>query len=140
VNEDAVTPSRPLYRREEFERIHRRADSLQRRHSWILALSSIVLAALLVLSIIALRDMLGMARTAHLFATLFLFLLYLVVLGGMLLALRVRLERVRPVCPNCGVTLNLLGEYVAMNTGKCNVCDGQVIEDVSVAPTPSPTA
>jgi hypothetical protein len=120
------TPFRPLYRREEFERIHRHADALQRRHSWILALSSIVLAVFLVLAIIALRDQ--VSRTAHLFATLLLFLVYLVVLGVMLLSLRARLERVRPVCPNCGITLNLLGEYVALNTGQCNSCDGQVIE------------
>jgi hypothetical protein len=128
VNEETITPSRPLYQRDEFERMHRHADALQRRHSWMLALSSIVLAAVLVLSIIALRDQLGLGRTAHLFATLFLFLLYLLVLGVMLLALRVRLDRVRAECPNCGVTLNLLGEYVALNTGKCHACGGQVIE------------
>lgn len=119
-------PSAPLYSREQFEQIHRRADQLQRRHSWMLAFSSILLAALLVLTIIALRDQMG--RTAHLFATLLLFLVYLMVLGVMLLSLRARLERTRAVCPSCGVTLNLLGEYVALNTGECNSCGGRVIE------------
>ena len=49
-------------------------------------------------------------------------------LGAMLLSLRVRLERTRAVCPQCGITLNLLGEYVALNSGVCNSCGGQVIE------------
>jgi hypothetical protein len=126
MSDEPGTPHRPLYRREEFEQIHRHADALQRRHSWILALSSIVFAVFLVLAIIGLRDQVG--RTAHLFATLLLFLVYLLVLGFMLLSLRARLERVRPVCPSCGITLNLLGEYVALNTGRCNSCEGQVIE------------
>ena len=115
-----------LYSRDEFQRLHRKADMLQRRHSWILALSSIAFAVLLVLAIIALRD--HLSRTAHLFATLFLLLVYLLALGAMLLSLRVRLERTRAVCPQCGITLTLLGEYVALNSGVCNSCGGQVIE------------
>ena len=92
----------------------------------LIALSKLLATARHDNPIIALRD--HLSRTAHLFATLFLLLVYLLALGAMLLSLRVRLERTRAVCPQCGITLNLLGEYVALNSGVCNSCGGQVIE------------
>ena len=122
----APTPERALYTRADFERLHHNARHLQKVHSWILAGASIGLGAILLFVITILRDQLG--RTAHLVVTFVLFIAYLVALGAMLLSLRLRLERSRAVCPNCGVTLDLLAEHVALDSGECNECGGRVIQ------------
>ena len=107
----------------------RRVDAIRattRRQSWMLAGSSILLAIPLLIGIEVLES--HLSRNAHLIVALLLFLLYLAVMGVILLATRVRVARMRVICPSCGTMLDVLAEHVALETGECNACGGRIIE------------
>jgi hypothetical protein len=70
------------------------------------------------------------ARFEHARATAIeggVFLAYLAVVAGLLWRMQRRLRFARPTCPRCGVVLKDLSERVAVATGRCDACGGQVV-------------
>jgi hypothetical protein len=55
------------------------------------------------------------------------FLAYMALVAWLLWRLRRRSRLARLVCPRCGASLDELSERVALATGKCDRCGGEVV-------------
>lgn len=56
------------------------------------------------------------------------FLLYLALVGALLARMLRARTAAAPRCPQCGIALRDMSQRVALATGKCDRCGGQVIE------------
>lgn len=56
------------------------------------------------------------------------FLLYLALVGALLARMLRARTAAAPSCPQCGVAMRDMSQRVALATGKCDRCGGQVIE------------
>lgn len=56
-----------------------------------------------------------------------IFLVYLGLVGWRGFCLQRELRAARPICPHCGARLSEMSERIAVATGKCDVCGGQVV-------------
>ncbi len=56
------------------------------------------------------------------------FLVYLALVGALLARMVRARNAAAPRCPQCGVAMRDLSQRVALATGKCDRCGGQVIE------------
>lgn len=102
---------------------HQRA---RRQVSWLLAFSSIALGAL----VLALVSMLSseLSQVMRVAAAAALFIGYLILLGIIVLATRVSVDRKRIICPLCGDPLGLIEERHALETGDCEQCGHRIVQ------------
>ena len=120
-----ATQSRPPFSREAFERLRAAARSTERREGLLLAGVSVGLG---VAQLIFIRwaDF-HLDRSAKLTIELPAFFAYLAIVGGLLWRFTRRIQAARPKCPQCGAHLSELSERVAMATGRCDSCGGQIL-------------
>jgi hypothetical protein len=60
-----------------------------------------------------------------------LFLGYAALVGGLLIRMVRRTGAAMPACPACGATLKEMSQRVALATGRCDRCGGEVISPTS---------
>lgn len=56
-----------------------------------------------------------------------LFLVYMALVGWLGWRLQYRLKAARPVCSHCGARLGEMSERIAVATGRCDACGGQIV-------------
>ena len=112
--------------REAFERLRAAAKSVERREGLLLAGVSVSLG---VAQLVFLRwaDV-QLDRSTKLQIEVPAFLTYLAIVGGLLWRFISRIKAARPKCPQCGIRLTELSERVAVATGRCDSCGGQILE------------
>ena len=117
--------SRPPFSREAFDRLRSAARSVERREGLLLATVSVTLG---VAQLVFLRwaDV-HLDRSTKLAIELPVFFAYLAVVGGLLWRFIYRIKAARPKCPQCGIHLTELSERVAVATGRCDSCGGQIL-------------
>jgi hypothetical protein len=120
----ASEPRVPLTRKE-FESQRAVGRSVERREGLLLAFVSVTLG---VAQLVFLRwaDV-HLDRSTKLSIELPAFFAYLAVVGGLLWRFITRVKRARPKCPQCGIHLTELSERVAVATGRCDSCGGQIL-------------
>jgi hypothetical protein len=111
--------------RKEFEGRRAVGKSVERREALLLAGVSVGLG---VAQLIFIRwaDV-HLDRSAKLSIELPAFVAYLAIVAGLLWRFISRIKAARPQCPQCGVRLTELSERVAMATGRCDSCGGQIL-------------
>ncbi len=111
--------------RKEFEIQRAAAGAVVRREGLPLAIVSVVLG---VAQVVFLRwaDV-HLDRSTKLSIEVPVFLSYLVIVGGLLWRYIHRVKAARPKCPQCGIHLTELSERVAVATGRCDSCGGQIL-------------
>jgi TFIIB-like protein len=108
-----------------FERQRAAARSVERREGLLLAGVSVALG---VAQLVFLRwaDA-HLDRSTKLAIELPAFFTYLAVVGWLLWRFIQRIKAARPKCPRCGAPLSELSERVAVATGRCDSCGGQIL-------------
>jgi hypothetical protein len=56
-----------------------------------------------------------------------LFLGYMALVGWLGWRMQSHLRAARPVCPQCGARLGEMSERIAVATGRCDACGGQIV-------------
>jgi hypothetical protein len=117
-------PSVPLGR-EDFERRLAAKNAVERREGLWLVVVSVGLG---VAQLVFLRwaDA-NLERSPKLAIAAPAFFAYLAIVGGMLLRMVRRVRAARPECPLCGARLEELSVRVALATGHCDRCGGEVV-------------
>jgi hypothetical protein len=123
------------YTRVEFERLRRSAERVGKREGLTLAAVSVSLG-LAQLGAIAWMDR-HFERTLRLTLESAIFLGYFALVIWLLVRMQRRIRGARPSCPQCRQPLSELSERVAMATGRCDACGGQILSD---APAPAEVA
>jgi predicted RNA-binding Zn-ribbon protein involved in translation (DUF1610 family) len=113
--------------REAFEQHRHAARRVARHDGRALAFSSVGLG-LAQLVFLRWADV-HLARGPRLIIAGLAFLAYLALVAVLIWRMEKRLRAVRPVCPQCGVTLKDMAERVAAVTGRCEACGGWVLEE-----------
>jgi predicted RNA-binding Zn-ribbon protein involved in translation (DUF1610 family) len=115
-----------MYTREEFEGRRTAVKRVEKREGRVLAAVSVGLG-LAQLVFIRWADT-HLVRKSQIPVEGGAFLFYLALVGWLLWRMERKIRTVRPVCPQCGVQLKSMSERLAMATGKCDSCGGQVVE------------
>ena len=115
-----------MYTRQEFERRRASVKQVGKREGRVLAAVSVGLG-LAQLIFIRWADT-HLERRSQIPIEGGAFLLYMVLVGWLLWRYQRKIRAVRPVCPQCGVQLKDMSERLAMTTGRCDSCGGQVVE------------
>lgn len=110
----------------ESDFLRRRADAawVERRHGWPLAVVSVSGGALQVLFLrwadahLSRGPRLGIAGS--------LFLIYMAVVVAMLVWRKRKIGEALPTCPHCAARLREMSVRVAVATGRCDQCGGEV--------------
>jgi hypothetical protein len=113
------------YTRDEFSARRAGVKAVMRREGRVLVLVSVGLGMAQLL-FIAWADSNLERRTAVPLEGL-IFLIYIGLVGWRGWRLQQRLRAARPVCPHCGTSLSEMSERIAVATGKCDGCGGQVV-------------
>ncbi|HZN99246.1 MAG TPA: hypothetical protein VFB61_16050 [Gemmatimonadales bacterium] len=113
------------YTRDEFNARRAGVKAVMRREGRVLVLVSVGLG-LGQLLFIAWADSNLERRTAVPLEGL-IFLVYMGLVGWRGWRLQQQLRAARPVCPHCGASLSEMSERIAVATGKCDACGGQVV-------------
>ena len=114
-----------LWTRKEFEGRRAATKAVERREGLLLAGVSVALG---VAQLVFLRwaDV-HLDRSTKLAIELPAFFAYLAVVGWLLWRFVQRVKAARPKCPRCGAPLSELSERVAVATGRCDSCGGQIL-------------
>ena len=115
-----------MYTRESFERRRTAMKQLETREGLLLAVVSVGIG-LGQLVFIRWADR-HLERGLQIRIEGGVFLTYLALVGWMIWRMQRRLRSARPSCPQCKVPLQGMSERVAVATGRCDSCGGQVIE------------
>jgi hypothetical protein len=114
-----------MFTRESFEQQRRAVKEVERREGRILALVSVVLG---VGQLVLVRWADANVRHARELAIIGpVFLGYIVLVGWLIWRYDRRVGEARPRCPQCGARLKGMSERIAVATGRCDACGGQVI-------------
>lgn len=113
--------------RAQFTQQRATAKRIERRAGLVLALWSVILG-LLQLLFLRWADA-HLARGPRLAIAGSAFLVYSLVVAGLLWRLERRVRAVRPRCPQCGAPLKGLTERLASVTGRCDICGGRILQE-----------
>lgn len=114
-----------MYTRQELEARRAAVRQIERREGGVLVGVAVGLGVAQLLFLRWADVQLEYAPRAAVAGTVFL--AYMGLLGWMLWRQERKLRAARPVCPQCGARLKGLSERVAVATGRCDVCGGQVV-------------
>jgi hypothetical protein len=114
-----------MYSREAFERQRSAARKVAIREGRMLAAISVTLG-IAQLFFIQWADH-RLDRSSQMASEGGMFLCYIALIGWLVWRMDRRMRAVRPTCPGCGVPLKGMSERVAVATGHCDACGGQVI-------------
>jgi hypothetical protein len=115
-----------MYSRETFARQRMEERQVERRAGAALAIVSVGLG-LAQLVFLRWADV-HLERPLKIGIALPVFLVYIAVVGCLLWRFERRRREARPKCPGCGAVLEDLSQRIAMATGRCDTCGGQVLE------------
>jgi len=114
-----------LWTRKEFAGQRAATKAVERREGLLLAVVSVALG---VAQLVFLRwaDA-HLDRSTKLAIELPAFFAYLAAVGWLLWRFVRRVKAARPKCPRCAAPLSELSERVAVATGRCDSCGGQIL-------------
>jgi ribosomal protein S27AE len=115
-----------MYTREMLDRQRNARKDVERREGRVLAVVAVG-GALAQLGFIRWVEPRLVHRQAVL-AEAIVFLVYLTLVGWLLWRMQRRIRATRIRCPRCGVLLGDVSERLAVATGRCDSCGGQVME------------
>ena len=121
-----MTGADARYTRETFERRRQEFKRAERKAGVWLALFSVGLG-LAQIGFIRWADR-NLDRSLEVSIAGPVFLAYLAVVGLLLWNLEWRRRRALPRCPVCATSLKEMSQRIAVATGRCDACGGQVIE------------
>jgi hypothetical protein len=115
-----------MYTRQEFERRRTLVKLVGKREGRALAAVSVGLGLAQLIFIRWADTHLG--RRSQISIEGAAFLIYMALIGWLFWRYQRKIRAVRPVCPQCGVQLKDMSERLAMTSGRCDSCGGQVVE------------
>ena len=115
-----------MYTRDAFTRQQTAVKQAQQRNGRPLAFLSVVLGFAQLL-FLRWADQ-HMARGPRMAAAGAAFLMYVALIAWLFFRMQRAVRIACPRCPQCGVALKDMSERVAVATGRCDACGGQVIE------------
>jgi len=114
-----------MYTREEFDRRRDAVRQVGRREGRLLAIVSVGLGLAQLVFIRWAETRLE--RRLQLSLECAAVLLYLALVGWLLWRYQRKVRATLPVCPRCGAPLKGISERLAVTTGRCDSCGGQVV-------------
>jgi len=115
------------YSRAEVERLREGAKAVERREGRTLALVAVPGGLVQLLFLRWAEPQLGKAVSTPIAGGLFL--LYLGAVLWLLVRMQRQIRAARVTCPACGVRMEEMSVRVAMATGRCDRCGGQVLDE-----------
>ncbi len=115
-----------MYSPESLQRHRALAKQVERSDSRVLAVVSVGLGVAQLLLLRWLEAELPRQRVATVAGPVFL--AYMALVGALLWRMLRRRRAAAPRCPACGLVLEGLSERVAIATGRCDGCGGQVVD------------
>ncbi|MEQ1832351.1 MAG: hypothetical protein ABL977_04785 [Candidatus Eisenbacteria bacterium] len=118
--------AKPAHTRAAFQAAQERAQKVEQSGGTPLALVAVVLGFGQLYLLRWAKD--HLAREQMIPLATAVFVVYLVLVGALLARMVRARNAAAPCCPQCGVSMRDLSQRVALATGKCDRCGGQVIE------------